>query len=228
MSQSLFGLGLRLAEDDKIIGIAREAQAEFVELPIEVIENDVRQERGNDSPLGRASGGSQKATVLENPTTEKALKEVEHFSICDTLSNGLQDNPMRQVIKEALDISIHDDIEPLGMALESMVDGHVSVAPLDEAKGSCVEERPEDGIEKPANDFLGDPVFDPWNAEGTELGLLSVFGDEYPAQRERHESAAFEFTHEGQQVVREISLEQLDADLIDPGSAPVAFDRLEG
>ena len=114
------------------------------------------------------------------------------------------------------------------MQVEHMVYGHVSVAPLDESVRRLVEERPKDGVQESAKDFLGDPVFDHWNAEWAELGLLSVFGDIHPAQRQRLKAAAFEFSHKGSEIFEQVGLEHLDADLVDTGSASVAFHRLEG
>ena len=105
---------------------------------------------------------------------------------------------------------------------------HVGTAPLDEAEGCPVEVWRKDGLQEPSQDFLCNPVSDHWNAEGAEFGLFSVFGNVDPPQRMRHKGAALEFTQERPQMIREISLEHLDADSIDPGCASVAFDRLEG
>ena len=47
-SQRLFGLRLGRAEHHEVIGIAREAIAGLMKLPVQVIENDVGQQRRDD------------------------------------------------------------------------------------------------------------------------------------------------------------------------------------
>jgi hypothetical protein len=221
-------LGAVLSEHHEVIGIARKAQAELIEMPVKAIEDDVCQKRRDDSPLRRAPGGSQEPTVFKHPASQEAFEEIEDFAVCNTIANGFHDDLMREVIKEALDIGIQDDLESLVVQLERMVYGHVAVAALDEAEGCRVEGWPEDGVQEPAKDFLGYPVSDHRNAEGTELSLLSVLGYKYPAQRQRLKRAAFEFPHESLQVFVTIGFEHLDALLIDPRRASISFHGLEG
>jgi hypothetical protein len=135
---------------------------------------------------------------------------------------------VRQVIEEALDIRVQNDFITLGVQLQSMADGHVAVAALDKAKGGGVEERSEDRVQEPANDFLGDSVFDHGNAEGPELGFVSIFRNKDPAQRQGLKRAIFEFPHQGMEVVHEVSAVHLDANLIDPCGASIALDCLKG
>jgi hypothetical protein len=109
--------------------------------------------------LWRALGGSQEPTVFKHSAAEKAFEEVEHFTVCDTISDGLEDNLVREVIEEAPHICIQDDLKTRGVQLQSMVYGHVAVAALDEAEGSRMEEWSEDRVQEPAEHFLGDCVF---------------------------------------------------------------------
>jgi hypothetical protein len=90
----------------------------------------VRREASPHNPCLSTTGTSHPGTWVEcawngetghgpegcNPSVaEKALEEIEHFSICDMFSNGLQDNLVRQVIEEALDIRIQNDFIALGI-----------------------------------------------------------------------------------------------------------------
>jgi hypothetical protein len=178
--------------------------------------------------LWRALGGSQEPTVFKHSAAEKAFEEIEHFTICDLITNGLKDNLVREVIEEALDICIQNDLKTRGVQLQSMVNGHVAVAALDEAEGGRMEARSKDRVQEPAEDFLSDSVFDHGDAEGTELSFVSILRNKDPAQRQGLKRAFFEFPHQSMEVIHEISTIHLDANLIDPGSASIALDSLKG
>lgn len=181
-----------------------------------------------DSALRRALGGRQEPTVFKHSTAEKAFEEVEHFTICNMISDGLKDNLVREVIEEALDICIQNDLKTRGVQLQSMVYGHVAVAALDEAEGGRMEERSEDRVQEPTEHFLGDPVFNPGNAEGSELSFVSILRNIDPAQRQGLIRAIFEFPHQSMEVIHEVSAIHLNANLIDPCGASVALDGLKG
>jgi hypothetical protein len=228
LGPSLFGLGAVLTKHDEVIGVTHEAQAELIEVPVEPVEDDVCQQGGNYSALWRALGGSQEPTVFKHSAAEKAFEEVEHFTVCDMISDGLEDNLVREVIEEALDICVQDDLKTRGVQLQSMVYGHVAVAALDEAEGSRMEEWSEDRVQEPAEHFLGDSVFYHGDAEAAKLSFVSILRNIDPAQRQGLKGAIFEFPHQSMEVVHEVSLIHLDANLIDPGGASIALDGLEG
>ena len=142
LGPSLFGLGAVLTKHDEVIGIAHEAQAELFEVPVEPVEDDVCQQGGDDSALWCALGGRQEPTVFKHSAAEKAFEEVEHFTICDMITNGLKDNLVRKVIEKALDICIQNDLKTRGVPLQSRVYGHVAVAALDKAEGGRMEVQP--------------------------------------------------------------------------------------
>ena len=52
--QGLFGLGVAAAQDHEIVGIAHKAQARLCQSLVEDVQDDVCQERRNDTALGRA------------------------------------------------------------------------------------------------------------------------------------------------------------------------------
>jgi hypothetical protein len=49
LDPSLFGLGAALTEHHEVVGIAHEAKADFVQMPVEPVEDDVGQQRGDDA-----------------------------------------------------------------------------------------------------------------------------------------------------------------------------------
>lgn len=228
LGPNLFGLGAVLTQHDEVIGVAHEAQAELIEVPVEPVEDDVCQQGGDNSALRRALGGSQEPTVFKHSAAEKAFEEVEHFTICNMISNGLQDNLVREIIEEALDICIQDDLKTRGVQLQSMVYGHVAIAALDKAEGGRMEERSEDRVQEPTEHFLGDSVFDHGDAEGSDLSFVSILRNIDPAQRQGLVRAIFELPHQSMEVVHEVSTKHLDANLIDPCGASIALDGLEG
>jgi len=62
--------------------------------------------------------------------------------------------------------------------------------------------------------------------KGRNLPL--AFGNENTSQRLRPECVTcFQVTHQGVEVLLEISLEHLNTDLINPSRAPIAFDVFE-
>ena len=228
LGPSLFGLGAVLTKHDEVVGVAHEAQAELIEMPVEPVEDDVCQQGGDDSALWRALGSRQEPTVFKHSAAEKAFEEVEHFTICHLISNGLQDNLVREVIEEALDICIQNDFKTRGVQLQSMADRHVAVAALDKAEGSRMEERSEDRVQEPTEDFLSDSVFDHGDAQGSELSFVSILRNIDPAQRQGLARAIFELPHRSMEVVHEVSSVHLDANLIDPCGASIALDGLKG
>ena len=228
LGPGLFGLGAVLTQHDEVIGVAHEAQTELIEVPVEPVEDDVCQQGGDDSALRRALGGRQEPTVFKHSAAEKAFEEVKHFTICHMISDGLKDNLVREVIEEALDICLQNDFKTRGVQLQSMVYSHVAVAALDKAEGGRMEERSEDRVQEPTEDLLGDSVFDPGNAEGSELSFVSILWNKDPAQRQGLVRAIFELPHQSMEVVHEVGTKHLDANLIDPCGASIALDGLKG
>ncbi|MGB7914539.1 MAG: hypothetical protein WCF79_04495 [Rhodomicrobium sp.] len=228
LGPSLFGLGAVLTKHDEVVGVAHKAQAELIEVPVEPVEDDVCQQGGDYSALWRALGGSQEPTVFKHSAAEKAFEEIEHFTVCHLFSNGLKDNLVREVIEEAFDICIQNDLKTRGVQLQSMVYGHVAVAALDEAEGGRMEEWSEDRVQEPTEHFLGDSVFYHGDAEAAKLSFVSILGNIDPAQRQGLKRAVFELPHQSMEVVHEVGTKHLDANLIDPGGASIALDGLEG
>ncbi len=76
-----------------------------------------------------------------------------------------------------------------------------------------------DPRQKLSQHFLCNSVAHRWDTQWTRFTL--AFGNEHATQRFRLECVpSFEFMHRGVEVLIEMSLEHLDADLIDPSSTP--------
>ena len=71
----LFRLGAGRAEHDEIVSISNKLIAELVQLPIQTVQHNVGQQRGNDPSLRRAHRGGFKNTVFHHARLEKLLNE---------------------------------------------------------------------------------------------------------------------------------------------------------
>jgi hypothetical protein len=64
---SLLGLGFGRGDHHEVIGVADEPPTVLVEFPVQVIENDVGQQRTDDASLGRAHCGRFEDPVVHHP-----------------------------------------------------------------------------------------------------------------------------------------------------------------
>src|SRR6266498_1844531 len=104
--QRAFRLGIRVANDDKVVRVAHEVKASCVQLPVELIEDDVSQEGRDNAPLRRADCSRLKDTVLHHTRPEKFLDKTQDVAVGDFGRQRLHDDRLRQVIKEGSDIRI--------------------------------------------------------------------------------------------------------------------------
>jgi hypothetical protein len=68
-----------------------------------------------------------------------------------------------------------------------------------------MEERSEDRVQEPTEDFLSDSVFDHGDAQGSELSVVSILRNIDPAQRRGLVRALFELPHQSVEVVHLVS-----------------------
>lgn len=214
-----------MADDDEIVGIANEAKATFVELPVEMIEDDVSEQGGENAPLRGADIGRLENTELHHARPEKFGDKTEDVAVGDIGSNGLQDDLVREVIEEGFDVSVEDDDETKPVKLKDPFDSRVAVTIGPEAKGRVMEPRFEDGRQETANHLLSDPIANRRNAEGAKL--LIVLWNEDPAKGPGLEGARLKVLKQGLEIIGEVSFEHLDANLVDARGASVAFDGFE-
>ena len=66
-SQRLFSLGVRTTHDDEVVGIAHEAQPMFIQVPIQGVQSDIRQQWEEDSALRHTDGRRFEYSVVHYP-----------------------------------------------------------------------------------------------------------------------------------------------------------------
>jgi hypothetical protein len=103
----------------------------------------------------------------------------------------------------------------------------VTVPVRDKSEGSRVKLGFEDRRQEESDDFLSDAIPNDRNAEGSELRRSGAFGNVQSAQGERSVLARLKLPHERDQILFELVLEHLDADLVDSRSTAIPLDRPE-
>ena len=71
--QSLLCFGVGLTEHHEVVGVAREAEAESVEMPVQMVQDDVSQQRADDPSLGGANRGGLEDTVFHHACAKELL-----------------------------------------------------------------------------------------------------------------------------------------------------------
>ena len=89
-----------------------------------------------------------------------------------------------------------------------------------------MEDPLEERTQELTDHLLSNTVADGGDTE--RPGFPVPLGDPDTAQGQGLECPALEFPHQGQQVLKEISLDQTDADLVDPRSTVIPFDVAKG
>lgn len=224
-SHSLFRLWFGLAENDKVVCIPDMPETGLFELPIQVIENDVGQQRRNNASLRRAHGCGFEDTGFHHPRRKKSLDKPENIAVGHVGGHCLHNDRVRKIVEEAFDVGIQDMLIAFLMETEGLFDRLMAVASLAEAEGRVMKERFKDRIEEAANHFLCNPVFDGWNAERPNFRL--ILRNEDAAERAGLKCALFEFPHQRHKVFIAVVLKHLDANLIDPSGATIALDSLK-
>jgi len=186
-SQRAFRLGIGLAEDNEVVSVADEVEALRMQLPIQMIEDNVSQQGRNDAPLRSADRGRFKDTVLHHTRPEKFLDKTKYIAVGDFGSDRLQDDLMREVVEEGFDVRVEDDVETRVVKLQHALNGQMAIAVGPEAKGRIVKQGFEDRREEAANHLLSNPIPNGRNAERAELRI--VLRNEDPAEREGFEGA---------------------------------------
>ncbi len=170
--QRAFRLGSGLANDDKVVSVTDEVETSCVKLPVEMIEDDVRQEGRNNTPLRRADCGRLEDTVLHHARPEKFLDETQDVAIRDFGGHRLHDDRLRQVIKEGLDIRIQDDAETLVVERQGLANSPVAIAALTKAVRRVVKQGFEDWVEEATNCLLSHPIANRGNTQWAQLRFV--------------------------------------------------------
>src|SRR5205823_8206910 len=137
----LLSLGFGLAEHHEIIGIAHEAIAEFVELPVQMVKDDVGQQRAGDASLGGADRGGFEHAIFHHSRAKEFLDEVEDVAVGDLSRDCFLDERVGKVIKTANNVGIENNSIACIVVLDSQLQGLMAVASWAEAEGRWVEQR---------------------------------------------------------------------------------------
>ena len=113
-------------------------------------------------------------------------------------------------------------LQRVPLELDHPFDGLMTVACRPEAIGVVVEDPLEERTQEEPQHFLSNAIADGGDTQWTSFPI--PLGDMDATQRRGSVRPILETLHQGQQVLFEIALVQLDADLVDPGRAPVTFD----
>jgi hypothetical protein len=113
------------------------------------------------------------------------------------------------------------------MEFEDPLKRLVTVPSGDKSEGSRVKLGFEDRCQEESDDFLSHPIPNDRNAERSELRRSGAFGNVQSAQGVRSVLSRLEFPHEREQILFELLLEHLHADLVDSRSTAIPLDRSE-
>src|SRR5213594_4732608 len=126
-SQCLFGLFRSLTKNHKVIGITNKPVTGVIQLPVQIVQNNICQEWGDDPTLWCADGSRFKHAIVHHPRREKLLDQTENVAIGYPFSHRLHNDRMREVIEKSLNVSIYDVAEAFIMEFQSRLDRHVAV-----------------------------------------------------------------------------------------------------
>src|SRR6266446_552090 len=135
----LLSLGSGLAEHHEIIGVTHEAVAELVELPVQMVEDDVGQQRAGNAPLGSANRGRLEHAIFHHACAKEFLDEVEDVAVGDLSRDCFLDERMGKVIKTANNVGIEHNSIACIVVLDGQLQGLMAVASWAEVEGRWVE-----------------------------------------------------------------------------------------
>ena len=107
--QGLLSLSGGKAKHHEVIGLTHEAIAVFVKPPIQMMEHDVGQQRTDDASLGRTHRGRFEDTVFHHAGAKELFDEAKEVAVGDLGRHRRQDDRMRQIVEEPLDVGVEDN-----------------------------------------------------------------------------------------------------------------------
>src|SRR6266436_2901739 len=165
----LLSLGSGLAEHHKVIGVAHEAVAELVELPVQMVQDDVGQQRAGNPALRGADRGRLEHAIFHDACAKEFLDEVKDVAVGDLGRDCFLDKRMEKVMETADDVCIENDSIAFIVVFHSQFQGLMAVASWTEAEGRLVKQRFEDRMQQAAQDLLSDPVANRGDTERTKF-----------------------------------------------------------
>src|SRR6266849_2075775 len=124
-SQCLFGLARSLTENHEVIGITNKPVTGVIQLPVQIVQNNICQKWRNDSTLWCADRSRFKHAIVHHPRREKLLDQTENVAVGYPFSHRLHNDGMHEVIEKSLDVGVHDIAEAFTMEFQSRLDRHM-------------------------------------------------------------------------------------------------------
>src|SRR6266571_2934576 len=125
-SQCLFGLARSLTENHEVIGITNKPVTRVIQLPVQMVQNNICQERRNHAALWCADRRRFKHAIVHHPRREKLFDQTENVAIGHPFSQRLHNDGMHEVIEKSLDVGVHDVAEAVTMEFQSRLDRHMA------------------------------------------------------------------------------------------------------
>jgi hypothetical protein len=111
-SQSLLSMSAGLGQDHEIIGAPDEPVTALVELPIQEVEDNVGQQRRNDTALRGADRGGLEHAVFHNARAQEFLDQVENVPVGNLGCDSLLDDGMWKIVKEPFNVGVGQERIP--------------------------------------------------------------------------------------------------------------------
>lgn len=221
----LFRLTAGFAQDHEIIRVADEVKSERIQLPVEMIEDDIGQKGRNYPALGRSLACGQNPAVLHHARLKELPDQTQDIPVGNLRRNQVQDERMRDVVKETLNIGIQHHPKSLITQLNQLRQRRMATATFPKAMGVIVKVGLEDRIDQLTDHLLRHSTThgrdSQWAHFATPLGNID------PPQRQRLVGTGLERTHQRIKVLLQIGFEHRDGLLVDTGCATIATNRLE-
>src|SRR4030095_12277434 len=113
-----------------------------------MVEDDVSQQRTDDSSLGSANRGGLEHAIFHHASAKEFLNQTQDVAVGDLGRHCLHDDSVGKVIEKGLDVGIENDAIARSMEFEHLVQCLVAVASPAEAEGRVVKQPLEDRLEQ--------------------------------------------------------------------------------
>jgi hypothetical protein len=97
----LFGRGAVRAKDDEIIRIADKPETGLCQSLVQNIENDVSQQRGDNTPLRRAFNRWVEGTLLPHSRREEFAEYLQDIAVSYPLGHQVKDQLVRNIVERS-------------------------------------------------------------------------------------------------------------------------------
>ena len=181
-----FGLLPGGAQHQRVVGVAdQHAMLTRLPCPVQPVQVDVGEQRGDHPTLWRASHAAPQRPALHHPGAQQRAHQTEHGPVADAFLDRLHQPGVRNRLKTVGDIRLHHPAAaPPGLVNEHL-QGIVRRPPRAKPKGAVQHVGFEDRLEHDPHRRLHDPVTHRGNRQRPLLTATRL-GDEHPPGRQRY------------------------------------------